>query len=144
MTNINRSAIVPFSAETMFELVNDCESYPSFLYGCKNATLLCRDEKTLVGELEMGKAGINLKFRTKNMLYPFEKIELVLENGPFKSLEGEWLFKELSANACKVTLNLNFDLKSGIANMAVGGVFAQIANKMVDSFVQRAKQLYGK
>lgn len=143
MTNINRSAIVPFAAEIMFELVNDCESYPKFLYGCKNATLICRDEKALIGELEMGKAGINIKFRTKNKLYPYEKIELILENGPFKTLEGEWLFKKLSESACKVTLNLNFDLKSGIANIAVSSVFAQIANKMVDSFVQRAKQLYG-
>lgn len=143
MTNINRSALVPFSAETMFELVNDCESYPEFLYGCKNATLICRDEKTLVGELEMGKAGINIKFRTKNYLYPFEKIDLILETGPFKKLEGQWHFKQLSETACKITLDLNFDLKSNIASMAVSGVFAQIANKMVDSFVQRAKDLYG-
>lgn len=143
MTNINRTALVPFSAETMFELVNDCESYPHFLYGCKNATLVCRDEKTLVGELELGKAGINVKFRTKNFLYPHEKIHLILENGPFKRFDGVWTFKSLSENACKVTLELDFELKNTLANAAIGGVFSQIANKLVDSFVSRAKQLYG-
>ena len=34
MPQITRSALVPFSAKQMFDLVNDVESYPAFLPGC--------------------------------------------------------------------------------------------------------------
>ena len=34
MARINRSALVMFSAEQMYHLVNDVASYPQFLPGC--------------------------------------------------------------------------------------------------------------
>ena len=34
MTIIDRSALLPFSAEGVFDLVADIEGYPDFLPGC--------------------------------------------------------------------------------------------------------------
>ncbi|STR20927.1 oligoketide cyclase/lipid transport protein [Klebsiella oxytoca] len=34
MPQISRTALVPFSAEQMYQLVNDVKSYPDFLPGC--------------------------------------------------------------------------------------------------------------
>ena len=37
---INESMTVPYSARQMYELVNDVESYPSFLPWCHEAKIL--------------------------------------------------------------------------------------------------------
>lgn len=34
MPQISRTALVPFSVEQMYQLVNDVKSYPDFLPGC--------------------------------------------------------------------------------------------------------------
>ncbi len=67
-----------------------------------------------------------------------------LVDGPFEYLEGHWHFRALRADACRVTLDLEFRIQSGLARMAFGGVFAQAANTMVDAFCARARALYGK
>jgi ribosome-associated toxin RatA of RatAB toxin-antitoxin module len=40
MPQISRSALVPYSAEQMYELVNDVKSYPQFLPGCTGSRVL--------------------------------------------------------------------------------------------------------
>ena len=35
MTDIQQSALLPYSAQAMFDLINDIESYPQFMEGCK-------------------------------------------------------------------------------------------------------------
>ena len=39
MSHIQRSALVPFSAEQMFDLVNDVEAYPRRFEWCESATV---------------------------------------------------------------------------------------------------------
>ncbi len=40
MPQISRSALVPYSAEQMYQLVNDVHSYPDFLPGCTGSRVL--------------------------------------------------------------------------------------------------------
>lgn len=40
MPQISRTALVPFSAEQMYQLVNDVKSYPDFLPGCTGSRVL--------------------------------------------------------------------------------------------------------
>ena len=59
MQHIQRSALVNHTAEQMFDLVNDIEAYPSFMPGCREARVLEATENELVGELQLGAAGVN-------------------------------------------------------------------------------------
>lgn len=40
MPQISRTALVPYSAEQMYQLVNDVQSYPQFLPGCTGSRIL--------------------------------------------------------------------------------------------------------
>ncbi len=40
MPQISRTALVPYSAEQMYQLVNDVQSYPQFLPGCVGSRVL--------------------------------------------------------------------------------------------------------
>jgi len=65
-----------------------------------------------------------------------------LKEGPFTELKGDWIFTALREDACKIELNLRFNFSGAIINAAFGKVFHQIASSMVDSFCQRADEIY--
>ncbi len=143
MTVIKKSALVKFSAQQMFDLVDDIEAYPEFLPWCSGSRILMRKDNVVEGEIDISKGGINKSFATRNELDPGGKIYMNLLNGPFKSLEGVWDFMPLREDASKISLDLEFEISGKLASLAFGPVFNQICNTMVSSFTQRAKALYG-
>jgi ribosome-associated toxin RatA of RatAB toxin-antitoxin module len=143
MTTISKSALVAHSPEKMYRLIDDIEAYADFLPWCGKATELFRDDKVVEASLLISHSGLNKEFTTKNKNTAFEKIEMHLVNGPFKSLDGIWLFEPLGETACKVSLNLEFEFSSKIVSVTLGPVFSKIANSLVDAFIKRADTVYG-
>ncbi len=143
MPQVNKSALVPFSAEQMYKLVDDVPSYKEFLPWCGGSKEVSREEGVVVASVTIAKGSVNKTFTTKNTSHDKQKIHMELVEGPFKELVGYWSFKELKDNACKVTLELDYEFSNRLLGLVVGPVFNQIANAMVDSFVDRAKQVYG-
>ena len=143
MSQVNKSALVPYSAEQMYKLVDDVSSYQQFLPWCGASEEISREENVVVGSVTIAKGSLNKSFTTKNILIENEQIEVILVDGPFKKLHGFWTFKELKPGACKVSLDLEYEFSNKILSMVVGPVFNQVANTMVDSFVKQAKVVYG-
>ncbi|MBN1007024.1 type II toxin-antitoxin system RatA family toxin [Amphritea pacifica] len=143
MTQVDRSALVLHTAEQMFDLVNDVESYPQFLPWCSGTTLIESTDEVMQASLKVAKAGLRYSFTTRNELQRPEIIRIELVEGPFSSLSGLWTFKPLSEEACKVSLSLQFDFSGKLTSMAMSKVFNQMAATMVDAFVNRADQVYG-
>lgn len=142
MPQVVRSALVPFSANAMFDLVNDVKSYPQFLPGCADSKVLEQSESSMTASVQIQKSAISQWFTTKNTLIPGQKIDMQLVDGPFSQLTGGWTFTELDEKACKVELNLTFEFSNKLVAMAFGKVFSAIASKMVEAFVNRAKDIY--
>jgi ribosome-associated toxin RatA of RatAB toxin-antitoxin module len=71
-------------------------------------------------------------------------IEMRLKEGPFRHLQGYWRFDPLGDEGCKVSLDLEFEFSSRVLGMVIGPVFNQVANSLVDSFQQRALDVYGR
>ena len=143
MAQVNKSALVPYSAEQMYKLVDDVPSYKEFLPWCGDSNEVSRKDGEVVASVTIAKGSINKTFTTRNTSHDHRKINMELVDGPFKELGGFWAFQELKENACKVTLELDYEFSNRLLGMAVGPIFNQIANAMVDSFVDRAKQVYG-
>lgn len=134
---------MPYTANQMFELVNDTESYPRFLPWCHSSTILTETDREVVATIEIAWKGIRKSFTTKNILTPYTSIDIELVNGPLKHLEGIWRFQELNQHACKVVLELEFAFTGGLIDHFFQPVFQHIANTLVDSFVKRAAEVYG-
>nr|WP_081696311.1 type II toxin-antitoxin system RatA family toxin [Thiomicrorhabdus sp. Kp2] len=143
MKKIARTALLPYSAQQVYTLVNDVESYPEFLPWCGGSEVSNRSDYEMEASVTIAKAGIKQTFKTRNHLVPGERIEMHLLDGPFKSLRGEWEFKVLDVDACKIIFEVEFEVSNGLLNMAIGPIFEHIASTMVDSFCERAKQIYG-
>ncbi len=141
-TVIQKSALVKFSAQQMFDLVNDVEAYPQFLPWCGGSRILKREVDFFEAELLIAKAGFHKAFSTRNYVDQGGRMTISLLNGPFSRLEGVWNFMPLREDASKISLDLEFDMPGVLANLAFGAVFHQICNTMVSSFTHRAKQIY--
>ncbi len=142
MTVVQKSALVKFSAQQMFDLVDNIEAYPEFLPWCGSSRILSRSPEIVEAELVIAKAGFHKSFATRNKIDKGGRIYISLLNGPFTSLEGMWNFMPLREDACKISLDLEFEMSGKLAALAFGAVFNQICNTMVSSFTERAKQVY--
>ena len=142
MTVINRTALVLHTAEEMFDLVNDVRRYPEFLPWCSRTEVVSEAEDHIEGTLYLSKGGLRYSFTTRNELERPSRMKIRLVEGPFKSLEGEWTFTELSEEASKVELNLSFEFSGRLTSLAMSKVFNSVATTLVDAFVARSDQIY--
>lgn len=143
MITIERSALVPYSVQQMYALVDDIRQYPQFMQGCIAAEEISRTDDELVGKLTLGKAGMRYSFTTRNRLLPPEQMDMSLVEGPFRSFQATWHFKALTDSACKVSLTMHFDWAGGLLGVAMEKLFQHSANSLVDELVGRAHKLYG-
>lgn len=142
MTEIERSALVPWSPEQMFAVVMDVDAYATFLPWCAGSTLVSRSDSEIIGKLEVAKGGIRRSMTTRNRIEPPHKMYIELIEGPFKEFSGLWTFQALGDAGCKVTLHLKFEVDSRLMGFALGRVFNVAADRMVDAFCERAEHIY--
>jgi ribosome-associated toxin RatA of RatAB toxin-antitoxin module len=146
MREIRRSALVPATTRRMFELINDIAAYPRFVPGCSAATVLEQTPGMLRARLTVGSGLLKTSFVTRNTLIPDSRINMELEEGPLRSLDGIWQLTPVMHPAsgaeigCKVELHLRFELQGGIAGLAMGPVLERMAGSLVDAFVAKARQ----
>ena len=143
MATIERSALVPYSAERMFALVNDVRRYPEFVPWCAGAEVLAETDALIEASLRLKRGGVEHRFTTRNMLTPFTAMRLELVDGPFSTFTGDWTFKSLAEHACKIGLTLTFQYRGRLATAALGALLSSSADTLVEAFCQRAKVLYG-
>jgi ribosome-associated toxin RatA of RatAB toxin-antitoxin module len=132
-----------YSVDQMFQLINDVLAYPLFLPDCSNSKIIAEDNSSMTAALLVSKAGLKKWFTTKNTLVSNEQVELELVDGPFNKLQGRWLLTPLSEEACKVSLELEYEFSNKMFDLAFGRVFNHLTNNMVQAFTQRAKDVYG-
>jgi ribosome-associated toxin RatA of RatAB toxin-antitoxin module len=142
MPIINRSAIVPYSAEQMFQLVDDVERYPEFLPWCEKSEVHSRNDDEVHATLHLSWKGMTKSFSTCNRVQKGKMIEIRLAEGPFKQLEGFWRFTQLGDEGSKVSLDLEFEFSNMLIAIAFGKIFEQVSDKLVGAFCERAQQIY--
>jgi ribosome-associated toxin RatA of RatAB toxin-antitoxin module len=143
MITVDRSALVAHSAQKMYALVADVESYPQFLPWCDRAVVSVSEPGRTVATLHINFRGLKKEFTTENFNRPGARIDMTLMSGPFRSLEGSWAFTALSENACKVELSLRYQFASTLIEKIAGPEFQDIMDTFVDAFVRRADEKFG-
>ncbi len=139
---IERSILVSYSAEQMFRLVTAIDAYPMFLPGCVAARASNRPDGKVDVTMEIDYHGVRARFTTRNEYVEFAEVRMDLVDGPFRQLEGEWTFKEMRTDACRVRLRLSYEFAGGLLGRAVAPVFGLLAGSLVDAFSQRADVAY--
>ncbi len=127
----------------MFDLVDEVERYPEFLPWCSGTKVLARDAQRTRATVMINYYGVKQRFTTENAKVPPTEMSIRLVEGPFRVLDGSWRFRALKEDACKIEFVLRYEFSSRLLEKLVGPVFGDIANTLVEAFIQRARQVYG-
>ena len=140
MHNIHKSAIVLQPAQKMFQLVDSVENYPQFLPWCGSTQIIERDNDKTIASIEINYKGIRQTFTTENTKKQNQEMIIKLIDGPFKSLSGEWMFKNLDKDSCQIELKLEYEFSNVILEKLISPVFNMIANTFIDEFIKEANR----
>lgn len=141
MRRISRSAIVERSAQELYALVEDIESYPQFLPWCMDAHVRERAPGRTVATLSVGIRGLRQSFTTENVNREGEAIDMRLLEGPFRRFAAHWRFIALGERAAKIEYVMAYEFSSRVIAKALDPLFERIADSMVEAFARRAASL---
>lgn len=143
MPVIRRSKVEPYSAQQMFDLVNDVERYSEYLPWCKDVRILRQTDDQMDVSVGVFMGPVNKTFTTRNKIVKGELIAMSLVNGPFKRLQGAWKFIPLSETECRIEFELDFTLSVGLLSNMLNPIFENMYGSMIKAFSERAKVIYG-
>ena len=136
------------SADDMFKLVADVESYPKFLPLCEELKLKRRERRdgkdVLIATMTVGYKLIRESFTTEVILDADAHTILVQYlDGPFSFLENRWTFRSITPQACEIDFYIAYSFRSRLLERLMGGLFDRAVRKYTDAFEARADAFYG-
>ncbi len=143
MPTVQKKVSLHYSAEQMFDLVNDVPSYPQFLPWCSDAQIVEHFDTGLQAKIGIDFKGIRQHFATRNTQQRPDYIDMQLVQGPFKALSGGWRFIEQGPHACTICFELHYAFSNPLFGALMGPVFRYIMDTFVDAFIGQAQQRYG-
>ena len=135
--------LLPYTPEKLYNLVSDVEKYPEFLPWCLALRVRRREVKTINADMIIGFKIFREKFTTRVTLNPPRRIDVEYLDGPFKYLNNHWIFKPIDDGACEIDFYVDFEFKSILLQKAIGAVFNEAVQKMINAFEARAHRIYG-
>jgi ribosome-associated toxin RatA of RatAB toxin-antitoxin module len=141
MREMHRSALVPYSAEQMFDLIEQVEHYPEFLPWCTRTQLIERSDDIVAATVEVGFRELHIRVTTRNEKRRPEWMAIRMQDGSFRHFFGEWKLLPLGTLGCRIDFSLRYELALHTETLA-GPLIDRAANQMVDAFVRRAAAVY--
>ena len=143
--------LLPHTPDQLFRLVADVEKYPEFLPWCLAVRVRRREavpEGDGGGELVIADMAIGFKvfrerFTSRVECKAPDRIDVTYTDGPFKYLNNHWVFEPAGDGQCEIDFYVDFEFRSAILQKAIGLVFNEAVQKMVNAFETRARALYG-
>ncbi len=147
MTTHSETRVMPYTAQQMYDLVADVESYPQFLPWCSAARIRSCEPQ---GEAEVMLADLVISFKvfrerfgSRVTLRPVEhRIDTAYIDGPFHHMQSAWAFRDVP-EGCEVSFDVDFEFRNRILQSVVGVVFNDAMQRIVRAFERRAAALYG-
>lgn len=144
---------LPYSPDQLFALVRDIEAYPEFLPWCQALRVRKRDiadgEETVHADMVIGFKVFRERFTSRVVARPdgtaenaAPRIDVTYTDGPFKFLNNHWVFN-VADGGTEIDFFVDFEFNSRILEKAIGLVFNEAVQKMVNAFECRADDVYG-
>jgi len=125
------------SAENLYGLVSDVESYSEFIPWCEKSIIERRVHDYFFAKLNMKYLLFSGSFVSKVTLYDYEKrINALGVKGSFRYLEANWVFDEYD-DGTLVSVNLELDLNNIILEKAIDNASGILIKETILSFEKR-------
>lgn len=143
MPSINETHVLPYSAEQMFDLVADVDSYPQFIPWVAATRVRSDSETEMTADMIVGFKAIREKFTSRVVKDRPNEIVVHYVDGPMRDLDNQWQFRALGEDSCEIRFCVDFTFKSRVFEALAGQYLDRAFRKMVAAFEARADQLYG-
>ena len=131
--------LVPYSAESMFDLIEQAEFYPEFLPWCVGATILERCDDWVAARVDFSYLHVRFGFRTRNPKRRPEWLQVRLVEGPFRHFQADWQLTQLGHVGCKINFDLSYEVADGVLDKIAVRAVDLVSRSMMDAFVKRAE-----
>lgn len=137
MLKIEKKVHSNSSAENLYGLVSDVESYSEFIPWCEKSIIERRVHDYFFAKLNMKYLLFSGSFVSKVTLYDYEKrINALGVKGSFRYLEANWVFDEYD-DGTLVSVNLELDLNNIILEKAIDSASGILIKETISSFEKR-------
>ena len=137
MLKIENKVYSNSSAENLYGLVADVESYSEFIPWCEKSIIERRVHDYFFAKLNMKYLLFSGSFVSKVTLYDYErKITALGVKGSFRYLEANWVFDEYDEGTL-VSVNLELDLNNNILEKAIDTASEILIKETISSFEKR-------
>ena len=137
MLKIERKVHSNSSAENLYGLVSDVESYSEFIPWCEKSIIERRVHDYFFAKLNMKYLLFSGSFVSKVTLYDYERrINALGVKGSFRYLEANWVFDEYD-DGTLVSVNLELDLNNIILEKAIDSASGVLIKETISSFEKR-------
>lgn len=138
---------VPYTAQQMYALVADIETYPDFLPWCAALRVVSRDltegAGTISADMVVAYKVFRERFRSNVMLDPINNIiNAHYTDGPFETLRTEWRFTDKETGGSTIDFYIEFQFKNVLLQSTARMVFEKAFARMSEAFVRRAHEIY--
>ncbi len=140
---------VSHAAQTMFDLVADCEAYPEFVPLCDRLVVTRRGEEdgkeVIVAEMTVAYGPVRETFTTRDVLdREALTIDVTYLDGPFRRFESQWRFEPLGNGQSVVHFTVDYELRSRLTAALAGPVIERSFHDFIEAFEARADKVYGR
>lgn len=138
---------LPYTAQQMYDLVADVESYPKFLPWTAAARIRdvrdAGDHKVMLADLVISFKVFRERFGSRVTLWPDErKIDTEYLDGPFSKMVSNWHFEDAEGGS-DVHFHVDFEFRNKLLQKTATFFFNDAMQRVVRAFERRAGDLYG-
>ncbi|ETW03712.1 hypothetical protein, variant 1 [Aphanomyces invadans] len=135
--------IVPFTCQAMFDVVANVDAYVSFLPFCVSSRVVSRPSTNVMeADLTVGFQIFTESYRSRVELESPHRIFIKSIHSPtFKSIESEWMFRQVSETSCEVNFRVSFEVGSILHAHAMRLFFDDVARVQLNAFIGQASKL---
>jgi coenzyme Q-binding protein COQ10 len=140
--------LLPYPPDALFEMVGDVARYPEFIRWITSMEAQPPQETEPGVTILDAEAGVGFSFLRERFSTRVKRdaakrqIDVSLLSGPFKRLYNRWKFLP-HHDGTEVIFDIDFEFRSRMLDLMLKANFATAVDKLIGSFEDRAKVLYG-
>ena len=132
----------PFTAQQMFDLICDVDSYDQFIPYCTAARTRERTDTEMLGDLAIGYKFLRETYTSKiSMAHEPLTVTVAQAKGPFRYLFNQWVFED-TESGCNVYFELQFDFAVPMLKRLIAPMMDRVVEKFIGAFETRALEIY--